>query len=60
MFPWKLWFANLGHSTNAILGNGILRVQLSLDDESEIMLRLTRADETEVHLFVSHSKFRFM
>ena len=60
MFPWKLWFANLGHSTNAILGNGILRVQLSLDDEPEIMLRLTRADETEVHLFVSHRTFRFM
>ena len=60
MFPWKLWFANLGHSTNTILGNGILRVQLSLDDEPEIMLRLTRADETEVHLFVSHRTFRFM
>ena len=59
MFPWKLWFANLGHSTNAILGNGILRVQLSLDDEPEILLRLTRADETEVHLYVSQSQIRF-
>ena len=60
MFPWKLWFANLGHSTNAILGNGIVRVQLSLDDKPDIMLRLTRADETEVHLFVNHRQIWFM
>ena len=59
MFPWTLWLANLGQYSNAILGNGIRRVQLSLDDEPEIMLRLTRADETEVHLFVTHRQFWF-
>ena len=53
--------ANLGHSTDAVLGNGIRRVELCMDDdEHEIMLLLTRGDETEVSLFVSHQRIRFI
>ena len=59
MFPWALWLANLGHNTNTILGNGIRRVQLSLEDPDDIVLRLIRADETVVHLFLSQSKLQF-
>ena len=54
--------ANLGHSTDAVLGSGICRVELSMDDvnEPEIMLRLTRGDETEVNLVVSQKHTRFI
>ena len=55
LFPWKLWFSNLGRSCATILGVGIRRVMLSIDDGPGILLVLTRADDSEVELVLTHT-----
>ena len=50
--PWWLWVSNLGHRTNDVIGEGIVRALLSRSKDGEAVFTFILTDSRETHVIL--------